>query len=379
MFHLPNNITNIAQDQHWIALNAHSEGSWLEKESTRNWARERNPTGQTQLGSPSDVVTRQDAQTAISQAEEEIQSYLNKAFELLEAKMKLTAIYAPITRVPNEVLSQIFVLARPTDFAFVDGKASPYSVLLVCRFWRRVALQTPQLFASFHLSETINSKTTYPYAYRKAKISEWAGRAKSIPWHVKTGKLCREEYWNVIADRLHQWRTWEHQGNSKFIYSLILGQASRMVELEELAMTFKMEPDVSVPKLGVEVTFPALKKMCLGWGALDHLPRLYAPYLTELKLDTPTTDDLEHCASAYPELSTLSLTFLTATTVRCKLQFPKLRTFNCVVQDRLSSSIDGLLPAISSTVTHMTLKRTMPSLGACVQFPQLETIRLEQI
>jgi F-box-like len=376
---LADNDTHIMQDLPCIKLEF---SNWLESEGARAFIRDIYPAGKAfspHFRTPPMAVTRELHRTVIGQHEKEIQKLLMDASALNEASLRLKAVYAPITLIPDELLGQIFLLARPTDFAFADGKTPFYSVLMVCRFWRRVALKTPQLFAYFHLGNTINSKTTHPYDYRRAKIAEWADKAKAIPWHIKTGKLCREEYWIIIADHLRQWRTWEHQGNSKFIYHFVLTQASKMVRLEELSMSFKMEPDVAVPQLGIEVTFPSLKKMCLGWGALDHLPRFYAPHLTELELDTPTTSDLEHCASAYPELSTLTLTFLTARTVRCKLPFPKLHTFNCTVQDRLSSSIDGLLPAISSTVKQMTLRRTMPGLEVGVQFFHLETLRLENI
>ncbi|KIK60979.1 hypothetical protein GYMLUDRAFT_599444 [Collybiopsis luxurians FD-317 M1] len=63
------------------------------------------------------------------------------------------ALMSPIRRIPTETLAEIFVHCLPTDhvYAVRDVKEAPLIFTVICREWRRIALNTPQLWNSLHI------------------------------------------------------------------------------------------------------------------------------------------------------------------------------------------------------------------------------------
>ncbi|KAK7030555.1 hypothetical protein R3P38DRAFT_2927725 [Favolaschia claudopus] len=95
--------------------------------------------------------------------------------EKSQAQYELNLIQDPISRLPIEISSQIFIYAH-------DGFGKPGLVhiptlfLGVCNSWSRIALATPELWSAIHI--------TFPCAKIFPEIWIWLGRARKRPLSI---------------------------------------------------------------------------------------------------------------------------------------------------------------------------------------------------
>ncbi|KAJ7649900.1 hypothetical protein FB45DRAFT_5700 [Roridomyces roridus] len=80
-----------------------------------------------------------------------IQSLVGKAAELESYIRRHTGILSPLRRLPNEMLSAIFVHCTDLDTPFDPARNDVWVIARVCSRWRAVALATPRLWSNFIL------------------------------------------------------------------------------------------------------------------------------------------------------------------------------------------------------------------------------------
>ncbi|KAJ7157205.1 hypothetical protein C8R46DRAFT_1004100, partial [Mycena filopes] len=115
-------------------------------------------------------------------------------------KRQLDRVVYPILTVPPEIMSEIFLRCLPP--APVESKVdqpsphpglAPLLLLRVCRTWKEIALSTPHLWDSLHLSDS-----TLPSPNTMTKVvTGWFGRAGSSPL-----TLSLRTQWSLGADAI---------------------------------------------------------------------------------------------------------------------------------------------------------------------------------
>ncbi|KAK7001446.1 hypothetical protein R3P38DRAFT_3049167 [Favolaschia claudopus] len=135
--------------------------------------------------------------------DEEI-SQLQKSIEKLQEKRKTLSTYvdeykaliSPIRRIPQDVLSEIFIACLPTHRNCVMS-ASEAPVLLgrICSSWRALSLATPRLWASLHIVEprALRSGLYDDKIDQRLEVMKmWLGRSGQCPLSISFH--CTEYY-----------------------------------------------------------------------------------------------------------------------------------------------------------------------------------------
>ncbi|KAF9058944.1 hypothetical protein BDP27DRAFT_1239758, partial [Rhodocollybia butyracea] len=93
-------------------------------------------------------------QSEISRLQSLLDALLGEKNEV-EAYIKThRVLMSPIRQIPSETLGEIFMHCLPSDtlpFAVRDLKQAPLLITTICRHWRRVAIDTPELWSSLHV------------------------------------------------------------------------------------------------------------------------------------------------------------------------------------------------------------------------------------
>ena len=95
------------------------------------------------------------------------------------------ALMTPIRQIPSETLAEIFKWCLPSDLAYGirSLKLAPLLLTLVCRDWRRIAIETPRLWTSLHIYFPPHlSRDTA--SQRIAGVNLWLERSGTIPVSV---------------------------------------------------------------------------------------------------------------------------------------------------------------------------------------------------
>ncbi|KIK62004.1 hypothetical protein GYMLUDRAFT_42436 [Collybiopsis luxurians FD-317 M1] len=92
------------------------------------------------------------------------------------------ALMSPIRRIPSETLAEIFRWCLPSETAYGlrSLKHAPLLLTMVCRDWRRVARETPQLWTSLHIyfpSHLVQGAASQ----RIAGVNLWLQRSGMLP------------------------------------------------------------------------------------------------------------------------------------------------------------------------------------------------------
>ncbi|KAK0218693.1 hypothetical protein IW262DRAFT_1297843 [Armillaria fumosa] len=159
--------------------------------------------------------------------EKEVQRYDDELFHLYtlmtqreaeQRELKLNAekclsILAPIKRLPNEMLSEIFAQCCKQGDEDVNcigdtGTLSAMSISLVCSRWRSLPISTKSLWAVFSISPTVVSTCTLQY------LQMYISRSGSIPLTIQVpghpyqyAELARaSRFYDILLDAAPKWR-----------------------------------------------------------------------------------------------------------------------------------------------------------------------------
>ncbi|TDL23842.1 hypothetical protein BD410DRAFT_787137 [Rickenella mellea] len=129
--------------------------------------------------------------------------------ELLEKRIEVhEAIVAPIRRLPQEVLSEIFLHCLPSrdnDLNIFPFKEAPLLLCRVCSYWRVIARRTPPLWSTLTISN--------PYSYYEGRASfsgeamgatKWISESGSRPFSVQVEFARLDEDLGYYADNEYE-------------------------------------------------------------------------------------------------------------------------------------------------------------------------------
>ncbi|ESK87647.1 hypothetical protein Moror_1922 [Moniliophthora roreri MCA 2997] len=98
------------------------------------------------------------------------------------------ALLSPFRRLPADILRQIFIQCLPTDqYPVRSTSTAPLLVTRVCRFWRAIALSTPQLWCAIHIyipqlmSEVDLEAHVSLIDKRREGVEHWLKRSGTLP------------------------------------------------------------------------------------------------------------------------------------------------------------------------------------------------------
>ncbi|KXN91364.1 hypothetical protein AN958_01021 [Leucoagaricus sp. SymC.cos] len=102
------------------------------------------------------------------------------------------SIHVPINKLPPHILREIFTFCLPYGRnPVMSNKEAPVLLGQVCRGWRQVAHNTPQLWTAIHISLSSSPQTAFwPSAVRKHEatrlraISSWLLRSQDLPLSI---------------------------------------------------------------------------------------------------------------------------------------------------------------------------------------------------
>ncbi|KAF7374469.1 hypothetical protein MSAN_00331200 [Mycena sanguinolenta] len=96
------------------------------------------------------------------------------------------ALLAPIRRIPQDVLVEIFLLCLPSEHnALIDPAEAPLVLVRICRHWRSVAYSSPILWRSIHIPSLHYRETPPNVLLRLEKIvKEWLERSANCSLSV---------------------------------------------------------------------------------------------------------------------------------------------------------------------------------------------------
>lgn len=130
--------------------------------------------------------------------EQDIKANQEECERLFKAKSALLKKMRParaaaswIRRLPAEIMEVIFLYTRGPTSGYAAFRAfdAPLVLLRVCRLWRKIALQTPELWSSMDITipSTILHRTqsrvvdAQKCASFKQELERWLGRSASLP------------------------------------------------------------------------------------------------------------------------------------------------------------------------------------------------------
>ncbi|KAJ7893247.1 hypothetical protein B0H13DRAFT_2665509 [Mycena leptocephala] len=99
------------------------------------------------------------------------------------------ALVSLACRLPEDVVCEIFIACTSTENPGMSARGSPLLLCQICHAWRRVALSTPQLWASIHIS--VSTSSDIPRL--SELITSWLLRSGSLPlsisleYHITNG------------------------------------------------------------------------------------------------------------------------------------------------------------------------------------------------
>ncbi|KAF7289022.1 F-box domain-containing protein [Mycena chlorophos] len=110
---------------------------------------------------------------------------------------RLARITFPISSLPPELLSRIFLATLPSHGRVRPAPRSPPIVFLrVCKYWTQVAISTPQLWSSIDYTPSEWARPRSPSEVPTAIVAIWLTRSSSVPlsWTQRAPWAPRREY-----------------------------------------------------------------------------------------------------------------------------------------------------------------------------------------
>ncbi|KAF8963303.1 hypothetical protein BDZ97DRAFT_1919962 [Flammula alnicola] len=112
-------------------------------------------------------------------------------------KSKVNNLHDPLAyHLPVEVISEIFTwyheeTYKPSVFGDSDtsDQGSPLRLAAVCKTWREIAFQTPQLWTSLHIVHDLEQITQSHLEL----VAQWLGRSSKMPLYIRLQDTSNEE------------------------------------------------------------------------------------------------------------------------------------------------------------------------------------------
>ncbi|KAI4517150.1 hypothetical protein K525DRAFT_211539 [Schizophyllum commune Loenen D] len=209
--------------------------------------------------------------------------------EALHVLQQIRCALSGVRRLPAEILQLIFQLTLPESRHGRLMEESPLLLLMVCRFWRDVALATPELWTNIRIvcdpyEEGPDIDPGNPARIRHEQViraaEQWAARSHPYPLDIYVeGEVVQ-----------HNWRTDVHSGVRQALKAM-LPYVQRWRRLEIIAMAKDLQPLESLR--GVDL--PSLTAFGFQERGHDPISLFYvgtyikgAPKLSSLRVGSAT-------------------------------------------------------------------------------------------
>lgn len=177
-------------------------------------------------------------------------------------------ILAPISRIPYEILEQIFLHTLPSGFVEPDVRQSPLLLTMICEKWRTIAFSMPLLWSSLSTTSDwphqvfrpqpspshYDRLTRFIQRRRPAGLpsqpQRWIERAGKMPFHMEI-TIPKQDHWFGIADPYYHWVVrnsdgWFHLRLVARSVNLALLLSKPMVRLEKLELAALYDRDYDI-------------------------------------------------------------------------------------------------------------------------------------
>ncbi|KAJ7646526.1 hypothetical protein FB45DRAFT_890684 [Roridomyces roridus] len=198
-------------------------------------------------------------------------------------------------RLPVDVVREIFVACPPTDRnAVMSAHEAPLLVSRICSSWRAIALTTPELWASLHISAIFVLEDP---ERRIPAISQWLQRSGSCPISLSLAFMGRVgpqglkmmnnfDNWRglqaalmeCLADSAHRWGRLD-------IWDLTLGVAHPLLAMIQASYSARSADTSALRQLGIS-RGPNLRRMNI-WRLDINPDDAEQPQLDVFLLDLP--------------------------------------------------------------------------------------------
>ncbi|KAF7300347.1 hypothetical protein HMN09_00918000 [Mycena chlorophos] len=111
-----------------------------------------------------------------------------RARDELQAAIKAhEALISPMRRVPDDILSVIFLHTLPTTReTALSRDEGPLLLMQVCQYWRALTLAVPRLWSSMHIAlPPKNSDPALQLFGLKSEVERWTRRAAAVPLSIR--------------------------------------------------------------------------------------------------------------------------------------------------------------------------------------------------
>ncbi|KAE9407251.1 DEAD-domain-containing protein [Gymnopus androsaceus JB14] len=234
-------ITKYLRQDGWPALAIHGD----KEQRERDWVLGEFKAGRSPILIATDVASRGLA-SELSFLREQVESLEAQISELTrqrDAKLIELAsfrnILSPIRRIPVEILSEIFELARLPDNGIFHSKHTivsyTHNLSSVCAAWRKFALTTPQLWSKLCVNADKRIATTVEW------VKEWIDRSRGLLLDVYLfiGSQSRQVLVQILDFR-HRIRTLHVAGSVESYHVLFDLPRSSFSQLEEVTLSLSI-------------------------------------------------------------------------------------------------------------------------------------------
>ncbi|KAJ7611754.1 hypothetical protein FB45DRAFT_1119126 [Roridomyces roridus] len=206
----------------------------------------------------------------------EINKLRSERDEISDCIQRHSAILAPIRRVPADLLSEIFSLVSFTRLVNgVEEQCAPWSLGLICRSWRYLAIHSPLLWRHIVIP---------PAGY----LSDFSPSMLQEAHFLSQAPALREAAFlsdHIFRHTFHiPWAQITHFRGS-FDTEIHLGILTSVQNLVECSVVFGGDP---LPPSDNTIALPHLRRLCIADDA-SVSDRITAPLLEELKMEWDNT------------------------------------------------------------------------------------------
>jgi hypothetical protein len=191
------------------------------------------------------------------------------------AKMTLENLSAPVSRLPPELLSLIFLECLPASPKPWDPNSAPLLLMQICGHWRKIALSTALLWRHIHVELNTSSPES-----QIAWVENWLVRSSGCPLSVllhSYGANVGHPVFNAIVLHAPQWEDLDIQLPYPLILTLLSAQ-NNLPMLRRLRIEITYSPSRQFP-IDTFLVAPMLRNVCLRvplelvklpWAQLTH-------------------------------------------------------------------------------------------------------------
>ncbi|KAJ6502128.1 hypothetical protein C8R45DRAFT_1209748 [Mycena sanguinolenta] len=279
----------------------------------------------------------------------------------------LAAVSRRVLALPLETLAEIFLfcLQNTNGRVIPNPKEAPLVLCAVCRQWRNIALNTPELWCSLFLGSR-GSRFFFPTGKTGALYVDlcrnWLSRARSVPLSLWVLSLVPEDILHSITDLVrslsHQWREISLGAG---VSLSIFPEEGTYPCLERVSLgSFPPPPDAPI------LSFRNALRLCSVYFP-RWTSRIELPWKQITKFDSGDID-IEDCLEVLHHLSNL---------VDAQLRIPIFDSFTPPADTILLPQLQSLTlgTPYHHEEDHGPAAQTMPvALLACLKTPALKTL-----